>query len=115
MSETDRDITELGRLLGRIPEVPVPPLLDQRVQMVGRMLTRGLGREQECPAAFVWSVVAGVGMGLVVVVLPALRADSVVVQTPHLVFYAIVGLNLLALISGSVILIRKRMEGGGHG
>jgi len=115
MSETDRDGEELARLLGQVPEVPIPPLLDQRVQLVGRMLTRGLGREQECPAAFVWSVVAGVGMGLLLVVLPALRADAAVMQTPHVVFYAVAGLNLLALISGSVILIRKRMEGGGHG
>lgn len=88
MSETDRDAAELSRLLGR---------------------------EQECPAAFVWSVVAGVGMGLLVVLLPALRAGSVVMQTPHQVFYAVAGLNLLALVSGSVILIRKRIEGGGHG
>ena len=115
MSETDRDAEELARLLGQVPEVPVPPLLDQRVQMVGRMLTRGLGREQECPAAFVWSVVAGVGMGLLLVVLPALQGELVLPQTSHLVFYAVAGLNLLALISGSVILIRKRMEGGGHG
>lgn len=115
MSETDRDTEELARLLGQVPEAPVPPLLDQRVQMVGRMLTRGLARERECPLAFVWSVVAGVGMGLLLVVLPALRAGSVVMQTPHLVFYAVAGLNLLALISGSIILIRKRMQGEGHG
>lgn len=115
MSETDRDTEELGRLLGQVPEAPVPPLLDQRVQMVGRMLTRGLARERECPIPFVWSVVAGAAMVLLVAVLPALEGELPVSQPSYLIFYAAAGLNLLALFSGSVILIRKRMEGGGHG
>ncbi len=115
MSETDRDAAELARLLGRVPEVPVPRHLDQRVQMAGRMLTRRLARERECPVAFVWSIFAGMAMVLLAVVLPALKGEFSVPQPTNLVFYAVAGLNLLALFSGSVILIRKRMEGGGHG
>lgn len=115
MSETDRDAEELARLLGQVPEAPVPPLLDQRVQMVGRMLTRGLARERECPIPFIWSVFAGAAMVLLVAVLPALKGELPVPQPTHLVLYAVAGLNLLALFSGSIILIRKRMEGGGHG
>lgn len=115
MSETDREAEELGRLLGQVPEAPVPPLLDQRVQMTGRMLTRGLARERECPLAFVWSVFAGVAMVLLTAVLPALKGELTVPQPAHLVLYIVAGLNLLALFSGSIILIRKRMEGGSHG
>lgn len=115
MSETDRDTEELARLLGQVPEAPVPPSLDQRVQMVGRMLTRGLARERECPLAFVWSVFAGAAMVFITAVLPALNGELPVPQPNHLVLYVVAGLNLLALFSGSVILIRKRMEGGGHG
>jgi Kef-type K+ transport system membrane component KefB len=115
MSETDREVEELGRLLGPVPEALVPPLLDQRVQMMGRMLTRGLARERECPLAFVWSIFAGAAMVLLVAVLPALKGELPAPQPSHLIFYAAAGLNLLALFSGSVILIRKRREGGGHG
>lgn len=115
MSETDRDTEELGRLLGRVPEVPVPPLLDRQVQLAGRMLARRLARERECPVAFVWSVFAGAAMVFITAVLPALQGELPVPQPTHLVFYAVAGLNLLALFSGSVILIRKRIEGGSHG
>ena len=126
MSEAERDATELARLLGRVSEVPVPPLLDSQVQLAGRMLVGRLARERECPAAFVWSVFVGVAMALLIAVLPVLKGDLSVLL-PALkgelaaplsscsLSCIIAGLNLLALFSGSVILIRKRMEGGGHG
>lgn len=115
MSQTDRDAEELGRLLGQVPEVPIPLLLDRQVQLAGRMLASRLGRERECPVAFVWSVFAGVAMVFISAVLPALQGELAMPQPTHLVPYVIVGLNLLALFPGSIILIRKRMQGGGHG
>jgi hypothetical protein len=114
MSEKNREAEELARLLGQVPEVPVPLLLDQRVQAMGRMLAGRLGQERDCPVAFVWSVFVGTAMVLLTAVLPALKGEVPEPQSTHLVFYAVVGLNLLALFSGSVILIRRRMEGGSH-
>lgn len=108
MSEKNREAEELAQLLGPVPEVSVPPMLDQRVHAMGRMLAGRLGQERECPAAFVWAAVVEIG---VVLVVAASRLMEVPLLAPEAVpvwIYIGAGLNLLALLLSPLILLPAR-------
>jgi hypothetical protein len=115
MNQDRRTIREIRALLGAVPAVPVPPRLDAEVRSKAVSLVRKRRAEEERLHVPLYGKIA---LGLVALELfallyavgPKLDIDQIIQAS----VIGLVGLNIAALLTSPIILLRRQRKEFSH-
>lgn len=116
MSDDREAVEELRRLLGSLPEVPVPPGLDDRVLASAQDLLQPASSQVKrvSPPALAWVLV--IGIELVAVAVGLSWPPRLVMPCPSTPLFCLAAAAyLLTLLATPLILIRRINGGFNHG